>query len=969
MEPKPHQKSAEEHRRFAEGEQAFRRSCRDLYEKMLWGLDADNFDKDENKKEAEALAQELGALFSDLKKDKSRRWADKIHDLEEFKSRFDEFLVKTGVIKEGEEKEAEEGGEKERPTGKSEEDGKQKKEKDEKKKQEDEAKKKQQEEAKKAKESTEKNGEQSEKDKKLAERVREAANLEELYGIIRGIGEIKSMDGEITFTPEELIKQMEGARAKMKAMTTEEFKTELISEDGAIRFVTRRFGIREKFVGFVMDEKISAKNTERNENRNKYAEEEYKTYNIVSKIQRFLGIKYDSKKVDSVDSHYNGYKIANTELLDLKLERLKRKGLDGEELKKEMGNLVKEFDIDEKMNVYAAHTDARGKVWEEKFGKAPGWIAEKCGKAINGYRKLPLKKKLLISAALFVTGGGIATLAGLAGVSSASLGFLGGKLLTGAVGTGVLSAFRGLGSATAGVGVAAALEARKINKENKKASQFSQEILKNAENETDKFAFIMNKLSAIDYQESFKIEKKSANIRRAAGIITSAGMFFLPRLIMEKMGFGGHVGQHAAGEHAPGGTALPGEDLASNAEKLVDLKPIGSGGSIEGSIIDYLKENPSLVEKYNELNGGRKFDAGQIAHRMFEEYGTKNTPYDLVHEGAQVNLSADGLRIENVTGDDHMGFLHEKVAGGVNAPTGAEDLQGGAEAATAENMRDRVGPNAWDAMDQSAAEESMRDRVGAQAWDAMNDQSAVPHEIVQPSPESFPPPGEATSLHETVQSPEEVIQPEATEVPEDVVSPEATVAPEEVVNPKVRVIPDEVAGPKVRVVPDNIIQSQAEMMPDADRVPGRSFNHNMDQFLNGTERELLDAERGYGGNYGPAMSPTPGPGVDSAWFEGTKFSRDILSDFSEKISAGNPEKALEVFHEKIAPDGAWGRIKDMSFSRATIEMGWDKDKKMEILFRNMKKIFGESIGPRNGVIGGETMEAWTERVTDTAMKQ
>lgn len=86
-------------------------------------------------------------------------------------------------------------------------------------------------------------------------------------------------------------------------------------------------------------------------------------------------------------------------------------------------------------------------------------------------------------------------------------------------------------------------------------------------------------------------------------------------------------------------------------EKVIELKPVKVGGSIEGSIREYLESNPELINKYNgsSLSGGRKFDAGQIAFRMFDEL-SKNHNVTNLPPGTKINLSADGLHIKEIPG-------------------------------------------------------------------------------------------------------------------------------------------------------------------------------------------------------------------------------------------------------------------------------------------------------------------------------
>lgn len=182
-----------------------------------------------------------------------------------------------------------------------------------------------------------------------------------------------------------------------------------------------------------------------------------------------------------------------------------------------------------------------------------------------------------------------------------------------------------------------------------------------------------NKIALID--EVMQEQKQWKRFRTFAAVgtavvISQAGRYF-GKWASEKAShwFGGtgtpmpeDTGAHEAGtvspDNAPGGAGAP--EVIPPIEKTIDLPAIEEGGSIEGSIIKHLTDNPDLIDKYNEqLGSGRKFDAGQIAHRMFEEYGDNR---DLVHAGAQVQLSPDSLHIQGVAGDESMGFLHENAA-------------------------------------------------------------------------------------------------------------------------------------------------------------------------------------------------------------------------------------------------------------------------------------------------------------------
>lgn len=677
--------------------------------------------------------------------------------------------------------------------------------------------------------------------------------------------------GVVTEEPD---KVMESIRAQLKAAAEVGDEEEIKKLEEEIKKHKEKLKTGEELFeeaqafeagkGHEENENILRKEKEVELARKKYAGADYETTNILSRIKEVLGIKVSKEKNDSVNYAYGEYQAKLLELIDAKIEHLKSSNLGDNELKKEMGDLVKYFNFDEKLNLYDSKTTARAEAKKDKFG---GKIFEWSSKLVNNYRKMPQKYKYAIAAALFMAGGGLGTAATVAGYSAASLGALGVSHLSAGAGFAAVSAYRGLSGAATGAATTAGLEAFYRGKERKKSNKDVEKTIADMEKAEEKFEFLTSKLKfeIETYDKSLKQERVKGRERRLAGV--AVGLFLGSGVASKLFGStirsafehfhgtgAGHIpsgvpmpedtGVHEAGtvspDNAPGGVGA--SEVIPPIEKTIDLPAIKEGGGIEGSIIKHLTDNPDLMDKYNEqLGGGRKFDAGQIAHRMFEEYGDKR---DLVHAGAQVQLSPDGLHIQGVAGDESIGFLHESAPAGI--PT----------------------------------------------------------------------------------------------------------------EPEIEVAPDNIP-PEANIFPEN---------PGFDRVHESVFGHNTDNFLDGAERELFNAERGYGGNYGPAASPTPGPGVDSDWFKGMEFSRGIFSDFRDKIIAGNPEEATKFFREKIAPDDVWDKIKSMTFSEATVKMGWNEDGKMETFFKNMKKILGDSVRPKIG-LGGETMESWTKRVAETAIEQ
>lgn len=404
-------------------------------------------------------------------------------------------------------------------------------------------------------------------------------------------------------------------------------------------------------------ERLAELQKELDEARMRYAREDYGTHNVISKIKSILGIQLNSRKIDRVNAYYNDYRIKLTELLDLRLEELKSKGLGGEELKREMGELIKYFNFDEKINLFDAHTEARGKVWEEKFGKAPGWMAEKSSKFINWYRKVDWKKKMAFNVAL-----------GLSGVGAVVLGT--NRIVSGAI---------------TGVGVAGVLEARHRKKEAKLAEKNKEAMLKNFEDAEDKFTFIMNELQTkIDgCDKSLKIEKDKARARRLIG--TVAGVFVgsgALSWLVGKSGAGSWVAEKLGLSAVPDDLSAKeaskelkreywknyfdkyGEtgksSLSEEAQKIVgaetgkhveNLLTVREGSSLEGTLIEHFKGTGMSAEE-----AGRK--AHQVALEYANRLGLEKGPHSLIHPGARIQLEGD--KIFSITGDDNLGWLPEK---------------------------------------------------------------------------------------------------------------------------------------------------------------------------------------------------------------------------------------------------------------------------------------------------------------------
>jgi hypothetical protein len=90
-------------------------------------------------------------------------------------------------------------------------------------------------------------------------------------------------------------------------------------------------------------------------------------------------------------------------------------------------------------------------------------------------------------------------------------------------------------------------------------------------------------------------------------------------------------------------------------DHVLEIKP---GSSIEATIRDHYRAHPEVLKAYQD-SVGKKLTPGQIAHRMWLEFGDKR---DLVHAGAKIHLPADAQDILRITDDANMGQLHHDVA-------------------------------------------------------------------------------------------------------------------------------------------------------------------------------------------------------------------------------------------------------------------------------------------------------------------
>lgn len=378
--------------------------------------------------------------------------------------------------------------------------------------------------------------------------------------------------------------------------------------------------------------------------RKDYLEMDYKKKKAYKRLYDFFGSVFKGKKEDDKEVAY--YRaIYDNKIFDYKnalLEDARERGASN----KELGDLVKFFGIEANLNVADAHTQVK---IENQEGSFSGFIKNHSKEIVERYKKLPLFKKIAIGAVFGLAGAG-AVYAGGAAVGIAAGAAQMRRIFMGMV----------TGTSVA-LGVEALTRKRAERKVNEEADNFVRQ-LESLSNE-EKFLLANKKITELIYDEDRKInEIKNKNLRNLSlGIL--AGTVIGSGALSELGKTGWHRISEFFGSHpnVPTGVITPGPGPAA-PEALVtpetpEVSPVEltveKGGSLEGSLADHLEKHPDLIEKYNELHGDRHFDAGQIAHRLYQDYA-ENSPdlldksLDAIYPDATVEINPETLEITGV---------------------------------------------------------------------------------------------------------------------------------------------------------------------------------------------------------------------------------------------------------------------------------------------------------------------------------
>jgi hypothetical protein len=177
--------------------------------------------------------------------------------------------------------------------------------------------------------------------------------------------------------------------------------------------------------------------------KNAYAMQDYKTNSTMQRIRKGLGMKSlatNPESLKDLEERRKDYEKTLADWKDFRVKEFKAKyekmtpeemAKQKPEMDKEMGLLVKEFNLDQYLDLCKARTDASHKSRE---GTIWGKQIEVFNMALDKYRKLGFKKQMLITAGLFAGGSvalltGSAFLAGAVGVAGITRRLLGSSSL------------------------------------------------------------------------------------------------------------------------------------------------------------------------------------------------------------------------------------------------------------------------------------------------------------------------------------------------------------------------------------------------------------------------------------------------------------------------------------------------------------------------------------------------------------
>ena len=449
--------------------------------------------------------------------------------------------------------------------------------------------------------------------------------------------------------------------------------------------------------------------------RTEYLEVDYKKNTGYKRLGKIFGRIFRSKEGELLknDTDIAWYRAHyDNKLMDYKnalLDDWKARGSSEQEL----GEIIKKFEIEARINVAKGHDEVKLEYHEGRFS---GFIREHSKEIVDRYNKLPLTKKIAIGAAF--------------GIGAVGAGLTGSAVAIGVVASAATIRRMFMGVVT-GTGAAVLAENRTQKNREKAVEKNTAELLGKLEGKTPEEIeeLTRQKIDGLIYDEDQKINTiKNKNLRNL-GIGIGAGLasvVAVPEFMKHGKEWFSHAGaaggkvaeffgHHAHGSVKPLGGIMehhqavhvaaphPAEHVAVDSHVETSIY---EAAKVPPSGVHHVPEAPSgkgIVPPYEavpktvpkienvapksapvpvheaakniELNvrkgssfegaiikhlkasGIKPKEAGGIAHRMYLEYiqhhpDPTGRGYNLVHSGARLELSSDGKHILNF--NDHL---------------------------------------------------------------------------------------------------------------------------------------------------------------------------------------------------------------------------------------------------------------------------------------------------------------------------
>lgn len=428
------------------------------------------------------------------------------------------------------------------------------------------------------------------------------------------------------------------------------------------------------------NERIEQLKKEVERTRKDYLEADYKKKKAYKRLGNFFGKLFQDKEEKNLENdeemawyqaHYENALLDHKNAL---LEKAKSKNVTD----KELLDIAKIFQVESRLNLADVHDQVK---IENQEGRFSGYIKTHSKEIVDCYNKLPMWKKLAIGAVF--------------GLGAVGAGYIGGAAI--GVALTAAQARRMFMGVVAGTGMAMGLEKMARGgreKEIEENTRNTENELKNldAEGKFDRISYLIDQdIQNVDAKLG-KIKNRNL-INASSGVL--AGTLVGSGLASDLLKGGWHhlMGSGASSaaseitsavkptdvspENLTEGAKITGvapEKLAgigkpsveaANVEKIKDtILTVKKGSSFEGTLKNYLNEHPDLVEKYRAMNGGRKFNSGQIAHRLALDYAKENGlekgPYSLIHPDAKISINPAEMKVSSLEDAKGLGYFTEE---------------------------------------------------------------------------------------------------------------------------------------------------------------------------------------------------------------------------------------------------------------------------------------------------------------------